>query len=109
LESEVNAQYSLVKLVIDIPDRWGILTAHRRRFGMKNPVFKKIQDRKVKEQAAHAAACATGERERASDLPFLRRLKNALLYLEKALREERFGWSSGFVTTTPPDPVSPSP
>src|SRR2546425_10989238 len=25
-----------VKLLIDIPDRWGILTAHRRRFGMKH-------------------------------------------------------------------------
>jgi Helix-turn-helix domain len=48
LESQVNAQYSLVKLVIDIPDRRGILTAHRRRFGMKNPVYKKIQDRNVK-------------------------------------------------------------
>jgi hypothetical protein len=37
-----------VQLLIDIPDRWGILTAHRRRFGMKNPVYEQIQARKVK-------------------------------------------------------------
>jgi len=33
---------------IDIPDRWGILAVHRRRFGMKNPVYEQIQARKVK-------------------------------------------------------------
>lgn len=38
----------VVKLLIDIPDRWGILTAHRRRFGMKNPVYEQIRARKVK-------------------------------------------------------------
>jgi hypothetical protein len=27
---------------------WVILTAHRRRFGMKNPVYEQIQARKVK-------------------------------------------------------------
>jgi hypothetical protein len=37
-----------LSLLIDIPDRWGILTAHRRRFGMKNPVSEQIQARKVK-------------------------------------------------------------
>src|SRR6266851_9555280 len=37
-----------MKLLIDIPDRWGILTAHLRRFGMKHPVYEQIQDRKVK-------------------------------------------------------------
>ncbi len=31
-----------------MPDRWGILTAHRGRFGMKNPVYEQIQARKVK-------------------------------------------------------------
>src|SRR5258708_10833102 len=31
-----------------MPDRWGILTAHRRRVGMKNPVYEQIQARKVK-------------------------------------------------------------
>jgi hypothetical protein len=31
-----------------MPDRWVILTAHRRRFGMKNPAYEQIQARKVK-------------------------------------------------------------
>jgi transposase-like protein len=31
-----------------MPDRWVILTAHRRRFGMGNPVYEQIQARKVK-------------------------------------------------------------
>ena len=30
-----------------MPDRWGILSAHRGRFGMKNPVYEQIQARKV--------------------------------------------------------------
>jgi hypothetical protein len=31
-----------------MPDRWVILPAHRRRFGMGNPVYEQIQARKVK-------------------------------------------------------------
>ncbi len=31
-----------------MPDRWGILTAHHRRFGMKNPIYEQIEARKVK-------------------------------------------------------------
>jgi transposase InsO family protein len=38
----------LMKLLIDIPDRWSILTAHHRRFGIKNPLYEQIQARKVK-------------------------------------------------------------
>jgi hypothetical protein len=37
-----------VELLIDIPDKWGILFAHRRRAGMKNPVHKQVQARKSK-------------------------------------------------------------
>src|SRR6202011_3844079 len=33
---------------LDMPHRWRILAAHRRRFGMKNPVYEQIQARKVK-------------------------------------------------------------
>ena len=42
------------RAIIDMPDRWVILPAHRRRFGMGNPV-----------------ACAAREREHQSDLPVL--------------------------------------
>ena len=35
-----------MKLLIDIPDRWSILTAHCGRFGMmKNPAYEQIQAR----------------------------------------------------------------
>ena len=37
-----------MKLLLDIPDRWGILTTHDRRFGMKNQVKEHIQARKVR-------------------------------------------------------------
>jgi transposase InsO family protein len=37
-----------VKLLIDITNRWGILTAHHGRFRMKNQVNEQIQARKVK-------------------------------------------------------------
>ena len=33
--------------LLDIPDRWGILTAHQERSEMKNPVYEPIQVRKV--------------------------------------------------------------
>ena len=36
-------------------DRWGILTAYRRRFGMNNPAYEQIQARKVK---AGCACCS---------------------------------------------------
>src|SRR2546425_13250749 len=36
-------------------------------------------------QAAHAAACAAGERQRQPDLPFFRSVQGALLHLEEAL------------------------
>ncbi len=38
----------LLYLLIDIPDRWSILRVHRREFGMKNPVYDQVQERKVK-------------------------------------------------------------
>ncbi len=38
----------LLYQLIDIPDRWSILRVHRRKFGMKNPVYDQIQERKVK-------------------------------------------------------------
>jgi len=42
-----------LSLLIDIQDRWVILTAHHRRFGTKNPVYEQIQARKLKwDQAA---------------------------------------------------------
>jgi hypothetical protein len=37
-----------LKLLIDIPDRWGILTAHHRRPGMENSAYEQVQARKVK-------------------------------------------------------------
>ena len=37
-----------LKLLIGIPDRWGILTAHHRRSGMENSAYEQIQGRKVK-------------------------------------------------------------
>ena len=33
---------------MDIPDRWGMLTAHHKRFGMKSRVYEQIQVRKMK-------------------------------------------------------------
>jgi hypothetical protein len=56
--------YLLTTLVLplkDIPDRWGILTAHRRRLGMKNPVYEQIQARKVKARL-RMLQCAARER-----------------------------------------------
>src|SRR5260221_14784767 len=35
-------------MLIDIPDRWDILTTPRRRVGMKNQVYEQIQARKGK-------------------------------------------------------------
>jgi hypothetical protein len=66
-----------------MPDRWVILTAHDRRFGMDNPVCEQIQARRVR--ARLRAACAAAERKRQSDLPLLWSLSLAVLYLEEAL------------------------
>jgi hypothetical protein len=35
-------------VLTNIPNRWGILTAHCARFGMKSVVYEQIQARKVK-------------------------------------------------------------
>jgi hypothetical protein len=51
-----------MSLLIDIPDTWGVLTARRKRFGMKNPVYAQIQARKVKATLRILAACAARER-----------------------------------------------
>jgi hypothetical protein len=35
-------------LLVDIMDKWGIRTAHRRTYRIKNPISEQIQARKVK-------------------------------------------------------------
>jgi hypothetical protein len=62
-----------VKLLIDVPDRWDILTAHHRRSGMKTSVYEQIQARKVK------------ARQYQSNLPFFRGVQGVLLHMEEAL------------------------
>src|SRR5208282_2960861 len=57
-------------------------------------------------QVAHAAACATSERQRQSDLPVFWSLAGALLYLEAALREARDSRSPGHVPETSQHPLS---
>jgi hypothetical protein len=49
----------------------GILTAHRRRFAMKNSVCEQIQGRKAKAKQRMLQHAPVRERQHQSDLPFV--------------------------------------
>jgi hypothetical protein len=71
-----------------MPDRWVILTAHDRRFGMDNPVCEQIQARKVR--ARLRAACAAAERNVSQTCRFFG-VSRSLYYIWKK-RFEQKGW-----------------
>ena len=47
LHFPLKQSFGDVQLLIGIPDRWGILTAHRSGFGAKHPVYEQTQAREV--------------------------------------------------------------
>ena len=64
--------YMGLKVLTNIPDRWGILSAPRQEVRDGESSVRTGPGKEGESQAAHAAACAARERQCQSDLPLLR-------------------------------------